>query len=459
MGCALPVGSDGEPIIGGNVDDGHDQAVVLVQLKAANGDGFICTGTLITPRIVLLAAHCVDNTPAITSSRVVFADSWDTLVDVYSGKLDPEFLATSLTWVDPLYSSSTSGTTHDLALLYLAGAPPPQAHPVPIYRQRLGNDIIGQSDRFIGYGLRSATSESSVFERIYAIHSIDRLTAMEIGWDGGSTTTCSGDSGGPHLVTLGGVEQIVAVTSFGDEHCAAQAFAQRVDAALPGILQFIADHDPQPSANCGADGICGWACADIDPDCPCVSDGRCTAACANPDADPDCPLHCGADHTCQRTGCPVPDPDCGDLPTGAVCIDVDECLSGLCVPDATGTKICTQACDAGGGCPSNFKCDPFTNACLPFADRGCAVGGGSGGAWLVALLLLRLPRRPARRQLARDTSALASFTLRASRKALTSSVRRKIRSTGMARSPKTAGPRQAARSSSDLPRSVSSMKT
>jgi MYXO-CTERM domain-containing protein len=346
----------------------------------------------------------VQNTPAITSSRIVFADSWDSSTGIYGGALDPMFRSTTLTWVDPMYASSTSGTMHDLALLYVDGPPPPQVKPPPLYRLRLGADALGKSDRFIGFGLRSATSSSSLYERIYAAHSIDEMTPMEIGWNSGSAMTCGGDSGGPHLVSFDGVEQIVAVTSFGDEGCATESFAQRVDVGVPGILQFIADHDPQPTANCGADGVCGWACPEIDPDCPCVADGKCTTACPNPDLDPDCPLHCNADHVCQRTGCPVPDPDCGDLPSGALCLNDDECLSGLCVPYVS-AKICTVACD-GTSCPGSFVCNTLSNVCVPGADRtgGCRVGGGAGGAWLVALVLLRLRRR---RHEVRDRRKLA----------------------------------------------------
>lgn len=403
VGCALPPGLEAQSIVGGNLDDGHDQAIVLVQLHAANGTDYICTGTLITPRIVLLAAHCVQQTPAITSSRIVFADSWDSSTGFYSGALNPMFRTTSQTWVDPLYTSNASGTSHDVALLYVDGPPPPEAHPLPIYRQRLGADIFHASDRFIGFGLRSATSDSPVYERLYAVHSIDNLTPMEIGWHSGSAMTCGGDSGGPHLVTLGGIEQIVAVTSFGDADCATESFAQRVDSSLAGVLQFIADHDPQPSANCGADGVCGWACPDIDPDCPCVSDGRCTTACGTLDLDPDCPLYCDADGTCQATGCPVPDTDCGDLATGALCLVDNDCRSGLCVP-AAADMICTQPCD-GGMCPSGFACNPFSNVCLPAPARpGCRVGGGDGGAWLVVVVLLRLHRR---RHHVRDRRKLA----------------------------------------------------
>src|SRR5690349_2902071 len=70
-GCAMMEDSlDARPVIlGGQVHTG-DPAVVLIDL----GNG-ICTGTLIAPKVVLTAAHCLNPTPTTLTARFVNAET------------------------------------------------------------------------------------------------------------------------------------------------------------------------------------------------------------------------------------------------------------------------------------------------------------------------------------------------------------------------------------------------
>src|SRR5215468_7413228 len=116
LGCALPLGSEQADIVGGNLDDGHDLAVVIVQLQTTTQDQVVlCTGTLITPRVVLLAAHCLLESP-IASSRIVFADSWDSSTGIYQGALTPMVRNTTASSASgsaapPRIRRSSSGST------------------------------------------------------------------------------------------------------------------------------------------------------------------------------------------------------------------------------------------------------------------------------------------------------------------------------------------------------------
>src|SRR5688572_30701083 len=61
-GCSTepddPLAGGSEPIVNGQLDFG-DPAVVMLGFSASGG-GWGCSGTLITPKIVLTAQHCVD---------------------------------------------------------------------------------------------------------------------------------------------------------------------------------------------------------------------------------------------------------------------------------------------------------------------------------------------------------------------------------------------------------------
>jgi secreted trypsin-like serine protease len=72
---------------------------------------------------------------------------------------------------------------------------------------------------------------------------VDAITSLFVQIGSSSRQTCHGDSGGPALQTIGGVETIVGVTSFGSDRsannvCFGGGFDTRVDDYAP----FIAAH-------------------------------------------------------------------------------------------------------------------------------------------------------------------------------------------------------------------------
>jgi MYXO-CTERM domain-containing protein len=188
-----------------------------------------------------------------------------------------------------------------------------------------------------------------------------------------------------------GQEVVAGVVSYGDQNCDVVAGYSWVAQLLADIDGFVMANDPTDYGSCGADGQCGYGCTVEDPDCPCAADGSCTTDCPDPELDPDCPRGCDADKNCVRSGCPVHDPDCLDLPNGTTCSSHNDCASDLCVGTGSGTT-CVPPCDASGACPMGTVCSMPARACVP-PSSGCAVGPGGGGGGLLPLLLLGLLRR------------------------------------------------------------------
>lgn len=408
-GCAQEgvssVSSVSSPIIGGAADPG-DPAVVMLQISA-----FLCSGTLISSKIILTAGHCTSGSGLITAYFGQGAAEGQTPMTALQSYRHPGYQ-------DNL---ATGGIVeNDVALVVLEKRAP--VPPVPPLTTLLGRgDIVGQPVQFVGFGATAGGGGASK-EKLTVSSTVTDLTDQDLVYD---SATCQGDSGGPGLFTLGGTQYVVGVTSFGDEGCAGQSWSQRVDIHADWIAKMIAQYDP-PS--CDRDYRCITGCPKGDADCPCAADGVCSPLCTDPDSDPDCPKGCGANGVCVKgPACPNPDPDCGDpcgaeghcittcatrdpdcpapLALGAPCTTAFDCGAGnACVrADPTGPFQCAHECTVGdaAACGDGMACEALAGALPPIAvcraapPGGCTVGTGGGGG--LAVLLLALLAASARR--------------------------------------------------------------
>lgn len=99
----------------------------------------------------------------------------------------------------------------------------------------------------------------------------------------------------------------------------------------------------------------------------CLEEGTCE--CRGPE---DCP----AGQKCVNGFCRQPQDGGALLGFGEICLFDDQCLSGYCIPAATGdVKVCTQTCT--GECPQDWECkvrvgEPDVSLCAQAIDRLCA---------------------------------------------------------------------------------------
>jgi V8-like Glu-specific endopeptidase len=226
-----------QPIVAGTPDTGDP---AIMELLSNKGNLWArCTATLITPRILLTAAHCFAETPGFT--RGVFPGNVDT------NFTPKDLLPVEATAYDPAYGAPRQG--HDFAIIVLASPLP--IRPIPFNRASL-DKAQGKTIRYVGYGLVTGGNPNAGGVKRQATAPIAQISNLLIVVAPNAHGSCEGDSGGPMLLDDGQGESIVGIASFVDNgNCTRNSFYQRVDtqlAWLDGQLAKYGTAGPPPDA-------------------------------------------------------------------------------------------------------------------------------------------------------------------------------------------------------------------
>lgn len=371
LGCGPTVGAPAaarhDSILGGGPDT-TTSTVFILDLRFDNGQSAICSSVLVSPRVLLTAAHCVDpSLKGATSVTVKATNKADATMLMMSDMIDATMISRHSLW-----NPGDTMNQHDLALLLLATAPA-GVTPVPLQRSLSG--FTGQPIRVLGYGVTTSGGTDAAIRRAVTLNVSSVATNTYDFGSAGNNGICSGDSGGPSLYTSGGTERVVGIHSRTNSGSCGVGTDIRVDTHLPFIDGFVQANDP---ALCSADGRCASGCTTTDPDCPvaCGMDNMCNLACATPD--PDC---CAANSRCD-TMCPagVRDPDCVCIRDGTC---EASCPSGVTDPDCLcrADGRCEASCPSGVtdpdcGCGADSVCVATCPAVAPDPDcADCAMNG------------------------------------------------------------------------------------
>ncbi len=218
-----------DPIVGGAADKGDPAVVAIFAHRPNASDGSLCTGTVVSKRTVLTAAHCVAR--SVVGAGNVF--------DVYFGPPKPgtRSLRASATHHDTAFDVNDLGGGHDVGLVILsqdAGVAP-----VSYNTSALSQADVHKSIRLVGFGVTSGSTHTGAGVKRQATSIIDSIDDLFIGVGDNQHRTCSGDSGGPALYKIGGVEKIIGVTSFGFANCVGIGTDTRVDAYQTFISRYL----------------------------------------------------------------------------------------------------------------------------------------------------------------------------------------------------------------------------
>ncbi len=307
---------DPEPIINGQTSPtlytdmpNSDQNSVMRLIFTSGMSQGSCTCTLISPKVVLTAAHCIhqdSGTPDASQFVVLVGPNSYNYLDY----LEVESVHYNSDWAPNTYDQER----HDVGIVILSNRYY-DTDPIPIKTGGV-SALWYQNIQAVGYGI--TTNNESNPLRYWTTLPVEYVGSGQITVNGhGSTGISSGDSGGPLLYDFGNGIQVAGVASTSADGFVYEGNYASVATNESYILSFINQYD----------------------------NPTCLAACENVD--------CGTYNGCA----------CGSCDRG------EECVGNTCEPMQAGEGgVCTSL-NPGNECSTAADCEGENDICLVYNSR------------------------------------------------------------------------------------------
>ena len=213
-------------------------ALVADWNEESPGPDQFCTGTLVSPTLVLTAAHCLVGWPEGTEFFVTFAPVYDESSASPSGLVR----VVDFTVHEGFAQPGGGADAFDIAIVELEtaqSATPAELPELGLLDTFSQQQLRGLQFTTVGYGIVRETKKGGphgFIDRTTRMVAQQTLLSLQPTWlllnmnpSTGSGGTCYGDSGGPHF--LGGMTSnlIVSLTVTGDAMCRATDKTYRLD--------------------------------------------------------------------------------------------------------------------------------------------------------------------------------------------------------------------------------------
>lgn len=235
--------------------DLYRSSIPLLQLELSSGGNAICTGTLITPKTILTAAHCVDPKGGVTAVLAGFPkDGEDS-----TGRKSFDVYRVASFKAHPLWDS-VAGNPYDIGVVILEKEVEDR-ETVPLIgvsaHRAASDDLIG----IYGYG-KNENSDIGVLRYGEMI-----LQQLETGlgypddllgaeFNDTQQSICSGDSGGPAALEANNSFGIVGINSIGtSERCMNDSMAGFANIQIDKNFNFILESKEGQVGVVGGNGV------------------------------------------------------------------------------------------------------------------------------------------------------------------------------------------------------------